>query len=484
MEFEPVIGFEVHAELATATKVFCGCKNEFGASPNTNVCPVCLGMPGALPVLNKKAAEFSVMASMALNCEITEHSTFDRKNYYYPDLPKNYQISEQYNIIGVNGWIDIPVNGEPHRVRINNVHLEEDAGKNVHPEGAHVDYSLVDLNRAGAPLLEIVSEPDMRTKEQALSYMNTLRNLLLYTGVSEAQMQKGQLRFELNISVRPKGSTELGSKVELKNLNSIRTVLRCIDYEFERQTELAERGERIAQETRLWDEAACVTRTMRSKEGSPDYRYFPDPDLVELHLTPEWQAEIRARIPELQHAKCERFEREYELSHYDADVLTQSKPVADYFEAAVKRCNNAKGAANWVINDVMRVLNEGDAEDANPFDLKVTPDALGELLELIDQEKINRSVAKKIFPEMLETSKAPSVIVKEKGLEQISNTDTIELLVDEQLNDPANASAIADFTSGKEKAIGRIVGQVMKASRDQANPQMVNDLIRKKLLGE
>lgn len=483
MEFEPVIGFEVHAELATASKVFCGCKNEFGSAPNTNVCPVCLGMPGSLPVLNKKAAEYAVMASMALNCEITEHSTFDRKNYYYPDLPKNYQISEQYNIIGVNGWIDIPVNGEPHRVRINNVHLEEDAGKNVHPEGSHINYSLVDLNRAGAPLLEIVSEPDMRTKDQALSYMNTLRNLLLYTGVSEAQMQKGQLRFELNISVREKGSDKLGNKVELKNLNSIRTVLRCIDYEYERQIELIERGERVAQETRLWDEVAGETRTMRSKEGSPDYRYFPDPDLVELHLTPEWQEEIRSRIPELQHAKRERFEREYNLSHYDADVLTQSKPIADYFEQTLKRHNNPKGVANWVINDISRVLNESDAEDANPFDLRVTPETLGELLELIDKNTINRSVAKKIFPEMLETGKAPSVIVKEKGLEQISDTGAIETLVDEQLNDPANAAAVEDFKNGKEKAIGRIVGQVMRASKGQANPQMVNDLIRKKLLG-
>ena len=481
MEFEPVIGFEVHSELATNTKVFCGCHNEFGSDPNTNVCPVCLGMPGSLPVLNKQAAEYAIMASMALHCEITEHSAFDRKNYYYPDLPKNYQISEQYAIIGVNGYVEFPVNGKTKHVRINNVHLEEDAGKNVHPEGRHIDYSLVDLNRAGAPLLEIVTEPDLGSKDEATAFMNTLRNMLLYTGVSEAQMQKGQLRFELNISIRPKGTAELGDKVEMKNLNSMKTVLKCIDYEFDRQVEILESGGKVAQETRLWDDVKEETRTMRSKEGSPDYRYFPDPDLVELHITQEWQDEIRSHLPELQHTKRERFINDYGLNEYDADVLTQSKPVGDYFEQAIARHNNPKAICNWMANEVLRILKESEEEEASPFDLKMTPQHLGELVELIDANTISGKIGKKIFPTILESGRSPKEIVEAEGLVQVSDAGEIDKWVDDAIADPNNAKALEDYASGKKAALGRLVGQIMKASKGKANPKIVNELLAKKL---
>lgn len=477
MKFDPVIGFEAHAELKTDTKVFCGCKVDFGAAPNTNVCPVCLGMPGSLPVLNRKAVEYVLRTSLALNCTITERSAFDRKNYYYPDLPKNYQISEQYAIIGVNGWFDVPLeDGETRRVRINNVHLEEDAGKNVHPESGE-DYSLVDLNRAGTPLMEIVTEPDLRSVDEAEAFMKALKNLLQYIDVCDCKMQEGSLRFELNVSVKEQGSDEIKPKyVEVKNVASMKTVMAAAKYEIKRQSRAYKNGEEIAKETRLWDEAAARTRAMRGKEGANDYRYFPDPDLCECVISPEWQEEVRATIPELQPAKQTRFVEQYGLPEYDAAVLTQSAAVADYFEAVVAAHDNAKSASNWMMTEILREIGERDIE---PDELKTTPQQLGAMIAMIDDGKISGKIAKQVLPEMLETGDDPSAIVEKKGLVQISDTSEIEALVDEVIAEEPKVAD--DVRSGNKKAIGRLVGGVMKKSKGKANPQLVNKLLAEKL---
>ena len=477
MEFEPVIGFEIHAELKTKSKVFCGCKVDFGSPPNTNVCPVCLGMPGSLPVLNRKAVDLVLRTAMAMNCAINEHASFDRKNYYYPDLPKNYQISEQYSIVGVKGWLDIPVDGGTKRIRINNIHLEEDAGKNIHPESAAEDYSLVDLNRAGTPLMEIVTEPDMRSLEEAEALMKTVKNLLQYLDVSDCKMQEGSLRFELNISVKEKGSDKLNpAYVEMKNLASMKTVLTAAAYEVKRQSRIYRDGGTVEKETRLWDEAGDCSRTMRSKEAAKDYRYFPEPDLVDLHISPEWQEEIRRSIPELQPAREKRFIEQYGLPEYDARVLTQSRGVADYFEAVAQTHNNPKSASNWMMNEVLRVLNEREIE---PADLKMRPEHLGRMIAMIDGNKISGKIAKTVFPEMTETGKAPEQIVEEKGLVQVTDSGAIEALVDEVI--AANPSVCADYKGGRKQALGRLVGEVMKRSKGKANPQMVNQLLVQKL---
>jgi aspartyl-tRNA(Asn)/glutamyl-tRNA(Gln) amidotransferase subunit B len=437
-------------------------------------------MPGSLPVLNRQAIEFALRTAIALNCEIPERTAFDRKNYYYPDLPKNYQISQQYAALGTNGYIDIDVNGDTRRVRINNVHLEEDAGKLLHPEQAigADDYSLVDLNRAGTPLLEIVSEPDLRSQEDALAYMNTLKNLLEYLEVSDCKMQEGRLRFEVNISVRPAGSETLGTKVEIKNLNSMRTALKCIEHETKRQSDVVQGGGRILQETRLWDEVSSSTRAMRSKEGANDYRYFPDPDLIEVNVTEEWRREVQTHLPELQDAKRKRFSDDYGLPEYDARILTSSKPVATYYERAVAAHKNPKSISNWMMTEVLRELKERGA-DAEPDELPMTSEDLAAIVQMIDSGKITGKIAKDVFSKVMAGQGRPAEIVDREGLAAVSDTGEIERIVDEVIAE--NADAVAKVKAGQTKAIQALVGQVMKKSRGKANPAMVNELLGKKL---
>lgn len=475
-QYEQVIGFEVHTELCTETKIFCSCSTRFGAAPNTQVCPICTGLPGVLPVVNRKAIEFTIRTAIALNCAINEHTFFDRKNYYYPDLPKNYQISQNYASLGVDGWVDIDVNGETKRVRINNVHIEEDAGKLLHPDVAGADYSLVDLNRAGTPLIEIVSEPDLRNADEALAYMNTLKNLLEYIEVSDCKMQEGRLRFELNISLREKGTEKLGTKVEIKNLNSMRTVLRCIEYETRRQSDLLNKGQRVLQETRLWDEPAGCTRAMRSKEVANDYRYFPDPDLVEMHVTPEWQAEVRNSLPELMEAKRRRFIEQYALPEYDARILTSSKPVATYYEQAVAVHSNPKSLSNWMMTEVLRELSEREIE---PDDFPIKPGGLAALIRMIDEGKISGKIAKDVFGKASQSGRDPEEIVKTEGLLQVSDTGEVEKWVDEAIAE--NPDMVEKVRAGNAKTIQALVGQVMKKSRGKANPALVNELLNSKI---
>ncbi len=475
-QYETVVGMEVHVELETETKVWCGCSTKFGSPPNTQVCPVCLGMPGSLPVLNKRAFEYAMRVGVALNCEFSRRTQFERKNYYYPDLPKNYQISQLRKNLGNGGWLDIRVGDKTKRIGMDNIHLEEDAGKNIHPEHPGADYSLVDLNRAGTALLEIVSQPDLRGPEDALAYMDGLKNLLQYTGVSSCNMHEGRLRFEANISVRPVGSDKLGTKVEVKNLNSTKIVLKCIEHETLRQIDAIESGERIIQETRLWDEANSRTLAMRSKEEAQDYRYFPDPDLVEVVIDDAWLEEIRASVPELPGARAARFVSQYGLPEYDAHVLTGQKELADYYEAAVAKHNNPKTISNWIMTEILRLLSEQDAEVAT---LPVTSDHLAGLVKLIDDQTINGKIAKEVFKFMLEGEGDPGGIVSKRGLAQMTDTSAIEGIVDEVL--AANEASVADFKSGKDKALKHLMGQVMKASRGKANPALVQDLIKKKL---
>jgi len=479
MEFEPVIGFEVHTELKTRTKVWCGCSTVFGAPPNTQVCPVCLGMPGSLPVLNREALMISLRVATALHAEIPETCRFDRKNYYYPDLPKNYQISQQYEPLGREGWIDIAMgDGSTRRIGMDNLHLEEDAGKNLHPENqAHVDYSLVDLNRAGTPLLEIVTKPEIRDKEEAEAFMKGMKSLLEYIDASDCRMEEGRLRFELNISVREKGSDRLGTKVEIKNLNSMSVVLKCIDAEFDRQTDLIRAGERVEAETRLWDEQKMITRAMRSKETSHDYRYFPDPDLVTVRVTEEMRRELETTLPELPLARRERFAMQYGLSPYDAWVLTAARAMADYFEEAVGIHDNPKAIANWMMTEMIRRLNEM-GEDADPADFPVKPAGLAELVRLIDDGTITGKIAKQVYPAMVEEGKAPSLIIEEKGLKPIDDS-SLEPIVRKVLDD--NPQMVADVRGGKMKAIGGLMGQVMRATGGKANPATVQPLIKKLL---
>ncbi|GIX45005.1 MAG: aspartyl/glutamyl-tRNA(Asn/Gln) amidotransferase subunit B [Candidatus Sumerlaea sp.] len=475
--FEPVIGMEVHVELATETKIFCGCSTKFGSAPNTQTCPICLGMPGVLPVVNRKAVEYTIRTAVALNCEISERTWFDRKNYYYPDLPKNYQISQNYACLGTNGWIEIVVGDRKKRVRINNVHLEEDAGKLLHPELPGADYSLVDLNRAGTPLIEIVSEPDMESADEALAYMTTLKNLLEYIEVSDCKMQEGRLRFEVNISVRERGSSKLGTKVEIKNLNSMKTALKCIEYETRRQSELLASGGKVVQETRLWDEAAGETRAMRSKEFAHDYRYFPDPDLVEIHIPAEWREAVRASLPELQEQKRRRFVEQLGLPEYDAQVLTASKQVATYYERALAAYNNPKALSNWMMTEVLRELRERDLEAS---ELPLRPEGLAAIVRMIDEGKISGKIAKSVFSRALDTGRDPEEIVRSEGLVQVSDTGEVEKWVDEAIAE--NPDMAEKIRAGNEKTIQALVGQVMKKSRGKANPQLVNQLIRTKLM--
>ncbi len=478
MDFEIVIGFEVHCELKTKSKVWCGCPVTFGSAPNTNVCPVCLGMPGSLPVLNKEAFKSSVKTAMALHCDLPEVASFDRKNYYYPDLPKNYQISQNDKFVGTGGYLEIQLSdGSFKKITMHNIHLEEDAGKNIHPEDKAVDYSLVDLNRAGTPLLEIVTNPDIRSKEEAEIFMQSMRSFLQYLDVSDCKMQEGSLRFELNMSLRPKGSEEYGQKVEVKNLNSIATVLKCIEHEYYRQSDMITEGKRIASETRLWDDVKSETRAMRTKEEANDYRYFPDPDLVEIDVTANLLEEIKRELPELPLIRRQRFIDEYKLPEYDATVLTQHIHTADYFELAVKVHNNPKGISNWIMTEGLGWVNK-QGEDTTIKEFPVTSESIAKLVGLIDDKKITGKIAKQVFPIMLETGESPEVIVEEKGLKPIDSS-SLDPIIEEVI--AANEKIADDIRNGKLKAVGALMGQVMKKTQGKADPSEVRPAILKKL---
>lgn len=472
--YETVIGLEVHVELHTKTKIFCGCATSFGAAPNSNTCPICLGHPGTLPVVNRQAVEFAMKAAMALNCEIASVTKFDRKNYFYPDLPKAYQISQFDKPIGKNGYIEIEVNGETKRIGITRVHLEEDAGKLTHVDGGYS--SLVDLNRGGTPLIEIVSEPDIRSPEEARAYLEKLRAIMLYCGVSDVKMEEGSLRCDANISLRPYGQKEFGTKTELKNMNSFRGVQRALEYEVLRQSQLLDEGEKIVQETRRWDETKGQTFSMRSKEEAHDYRYFPDPDLVEIHIDEAWKERVRASIPELPDARKERYIRDYGLSAYDASILTATKEMADIFEESLQYTKDAKAVANWMMGDLLGYLNNNNLELG---DVNLSGQGLGEMIGLIEEGTISGKIAKTVFKTMLETGKSPKQIVEEQGLVQISDESALQGIIQRVIE--ANPQSVADYKAGKQKAIGFLVGQVMKETKGKANPGLVNQLIVKAL---
>ncbi|MGE1063433.1 Asp-tRNA(Asn)/Glu-tRNA(Gln) amidotransferase subunit GatB [Megasphaera paucivorans] len=478
MKYESVIGLEVHCELKTKTKIFCGCSTEFGAEPNTHVCPVCLGLPGVLPVLNKEVLHFAIKAGLALHCDILPYSKFDRKNYYYPDLPKNFQTSQYDLPICLNGHVDIEVGGETRRIRLTRIHMEEDAGKLVH-NGASIDTSdttYVDYNRTGVPLLEIVSEPDIRSGEEAKAYLEKLRSILQYLDVSDCRMEEGSMRCDANISVRPVGTAELGTKAELKNINSFSGVQKGIEFEAVRQAELIEDGGTVIQETRGWDENKEITVTQRVKEGTNDYRFFPEPDLIPIEVSPEWIEEIRKEIPEMPDARCKRFTEELGLPEYDANLLTLDKQTADYFEAVVAAGIDVKTASNWMQGEFAKQLNAaGLTADKAP----VAPNALAELLELISKGTISGKIAKSVLPEMWQSGKAAAEVVKEKGLVQISDTGALEEIIKTII--ASNPQSVADYKAGKKKAIGFLVGQVMKQTKGRANPGAVNELLIKNL---
>ncbi|OEF99247.1 aspartyl/glutamyl-tRNA amidotransferase subunit B [Vulcanibacillus modesticaldus] len=474
MRYETVIGLEVHAELSTNTKIFCGCSTEFGAPPNTHTCPICLGHPGVLPVVNKQAVEFAIKAALALNCEISLETKFDRKNYFYPDLPKAYQISQYDKPIGKNGWVEIELDGKKKKIRINRLHLEEDAGKLTHSDNGAG--TLVDFNRVGVPLIEIVSEADIRSPEEARAYLEKIKAIIQYTGVSDVKMEEGSLRCDANISLRPLGQEEFGTKTELKNMNSFKGVQKALEYEVKRQTELLESGKRIVQETLRWNEELGITVSMRSKEEAHDYRYFPDPDLVVIIIDQEWINRIKEELPELPDARKARYIKEYGLSDYDANILIESKSLGDFFEETLKYTNNAKTVANWIMGDLLRYLN---SEDIEIQESKITPKYLGEMIQLLEKGTISGKIAKTVFKEILATGMDPQTIVKEKGLVQITDESEIAKIVDSVLSN--NPQSVEDFRNGKEKAIGFLVGQVMKETKGKANPQLVNKLIRDKI---
>ncbi|GFR39362.1 aspartyl/glutamyl-tRNA(Asn/Gln) amidotransferase subunit B [Insulibacter thermoxylanivorax] len=469
-KYETVIGLEVHVELHTKTKIFCGCSTSFGAPPNQHTCPICLGHPGVLPVLNRQAVEYAMKAAMALNCEISTHTKFDRKNYFYPDSPKAYQISQDDQPIGKNGWIDIEIDGQTKRIGITRVHLEEDAGKLLHVEGENA--SLVDFNRVGTPLIEIVSEPDIRSPEEARLYLEKLRAIMLYCGVSDVKMEEGSLRCDANISLRPYGQEKFGTRVELKNMNSFRSVQRGLEYEEWRQADVLDSGGEVVQETRRYDEATGKTISMRSKEDSEDYRYFSDPDLVRLYIDDEWKERVRATIPELPDSRKARYVRDYGLPTYDAEVITTSKELADLFEESLKYTQDAKAVANWIMGDLLGYLNANNLELSQ---VKISGQGLGEMIGLIEKGTISGKIAKTVFKEMLETGKSPQAIVEEKGLVQINDEGAIKAIVDQVIAN--NPQSVEDYKAGKQKAIGYLVGQVMKETRGKANPGLVNKLI-------
>jgi aspartyl-tRNA(Asn)/glutamyl-tRNA(Gln) amidotransferase subunit B len=475
-KYETVIGLEVHVELHTNSKIFCGCSTAFGAPPNTHTCPICLGHPGVLPVLNRQAVEYAMKAAMALNCTIGDISKFDRKNYFYPDSPKAYQISQYDQPIGENGWIDIEVDGKTKRIGITRLHLEEDAGKLTHVDGGYA--SLVDFNRVGTPLVEIVSEPEISSPEEAKAYLEKIRAIMQYCDVSDVKMEEGSLRCDANISLRPWGQEEFGTKAELKNMNSFRGVQRGLEYEQYRQTEILDEGGVIVQETRRWDEAQAKTFSMRGKEQAHDYRYFPDPDLVSVHISEEWKEAIRATIPELPDARKARYASEYGLPDYDAGVITSSKLLADFFEDSLNYTKDAKSVSNWIMGDLLGYLNSNNLELS---EVKITGQGLGEMIGVIEKGTISSKIAKTVFKEMLESGKLPAQIVEEKGLVQISDEGAIKSIVEQVVAN--NPQSVEDYKAGKQKAIGFLVGQVMKESKGKANPALANKLLVEVLNG-
>jgi aspartyl-tRNA(Asn)/glutamyl-tRNA(Gln) amidotransferase subunit B len=476
-KYEPVIGLEVHVQLGTKTKIFCSCPVEFGAAPNTNVCPVCLGLPGALPVISRRAVELAASASLALHCKINPYSRFARKNYFYPDLPKGYQISQYDQPLAEHGYLDIATETGKKRIGVTRVHMEDDAGKSIHDGFKDSDkYTYVDLNRSGTPLIEIVSEPDMRSAEEAHAYLTEIKQVIQYIGVSDCDMEKGQLRCDANVSVRLKGAAEFGTKVEVKNVNSFRFVKQAIEYEIERQVEIVERGGTIKQESRLYDADSGVTVAMRSKEHAHDYRYFPEPDLVPLRVSDHWLGEVRAHLPELPADRRDRFVSEYGLREYDAQVLSLMRATGDYFEIAAKASGDGRTTANWVVGDLMGLLNAAGKEiESSP----VSAAHLGELVALIGKGELSGKLAKEILPKMFETGDAAPAIMEREGLKQISDTAALEKIADDVID--ANPKQVEQYKGGKSALLGYLVGQVMKASRGQANPAAVNEVLKKKL---
>ncbi|HOK40879.1 MAG TPA: Asp-tRNA(Asn)/Glu-tRNA(Gln) amidotransferase subunit GatB [bacterium] len=479
MEYEPIIGLEIHIQLKTHTKIFCNCSTEFGGFQNTFTCPICAGFPGTLPVLNQKAVEYAVKAGVALNCTINKFSKFDRKNYFYPDLPKAYQISQFDKPLCLNGHIDIEINGQKKRIRINRIHLEEDAGKLVHSEDdfANAEFSLADYNRCGTPLIEIVSEPDMQTPDEVYYYMQMIKTIMEYIEVSDCNMQEGSLRCDANVSVRPKGEKKLGTKVELKNMNSFKNVRDAVEYEINRQIKELEFGGKIIQETRLWDTKNNITISMRSKEESHDYRYFPEPDLLPIELSNEYIESIKKSLPELYLEKKHRFMNEYGLSEYEASVITIDKNIANYFEECTKYIKNYKLISNWLINDLLGLLNTNKIKIT---DCKIKPENFAELLALIEAEKISSKIAKEIFPELFETGKSPSKIIEEKGLIQISDDNILREIVKKILSE--NQDTVTKYKQGNKKVLGFIVGQIMKNTGGKANPKLVNTIIEEEII--
>lgn len=471
-KYEIVIGLEVHTQVTTQTKIFCACGTKFGVEPNTQVCPVCLGFPGVLPVLNKKVIEQGIKTCLMFGFEINHHNQFARKNYFYPDLPKGYQISQFDLPIGINGKVRIYPNGNEKLIRIHRVHMEEDAGKSMHASHG----SSVDFNRTGVPLLEIVSEPDIRSSEEAVLYLKKIKQSLLYAGISDCNMEEGSLRCDANVSIRPKGSQFLGTKTEIKNVNSFRYIQKAIDFEVERQIQVVEEGGKIVQETRLYDSSKGVTRPMRSKEEAHDYRYFPDPDLVPVEISTEMIEAVKKNLPEHPDAKLERFMSQYGLPLYDAEVLTQELRVADFFETCMKKLTNAKLASNWIMSELMREWNQ---RGEDPASSTIALDCFVDLIQLIDSGKISGKIAKDVLPLMFETKKNPKTIVEEKGWFVIDNTQEIKQWVQEVLSE--NEASVNDFKNGKDKAFGFLVGQLMKKSKGKADPKVVNELLREAL---
>jgi len=476
-KYEAVIGLEVHVQLLTKSKIFCSCSTHFGDPPNSNVCPVCLGLPGALPVLNREVATMAMKAALALNCAVNPRSRFARKNYFYPDLPKGYQISQYDEPLSQDGWIDIEVHGARKRIGVTRVHLEEDAGKSLHEGFPDSDRnSYIDLNRSGVPLIEIVSEPDLRASEEAYDYLTRLKTLMLYLEVSNCNMEEGSLRCDANVSVRLAGASAFGTKTEVKNLNSFRFLQRALEYEIERQIEIVEGGGTIHQETRLWDSREQRTYGMRSKEFAHDYRYFPEPDLLPLVIGDEWKEEARRSLPELPEARRQRFLIDYGVTDYDAAQLTSSKPLADYYEALVKACGDPKLAANWVLSELLYLLNEGNREIT---DSPVPAQDLAELLGRISKGSVSGKMGKDILGRMFKEGKTAGQVISEQGLEQIQDEDRIAAVAREVIN--ANPKQTAQYRQGKTATLGWFVGQVMKATRGQANPQLVQEILKKEL---
>ena len=475
--YEPVIGLEVHVQLATRTKIFCGCPTSFGAPPNTNVCPVCLGLPGPLPVLNRAAVEMAIKAALALNCAVRPLSRFARKNYFYPDLPKGYQISQYDQPLAEHGDVEITLEGAPKRIGITRVHLEDDAGKSLHEGFRDSDrYTYVDLNRCGTPLIEIVTEPDMRNSEEAYAFLTELKLLMQFVEVSSCDMEKGHLRCDANVSVRLRGAGKFGTKAEVKNLNSFRFLKAALDYEIARQVEILESGGAISQETRLYDPDAGVTVGMRSKEHAHDYRYFPEPDLLPLRISEAWRERIRSAMPELPPARRARFVRDFGLREYDAQVLTATRELADYFEKAAAAAGDPRAAANWVMGDLAGALKADGKEIAGS---PVSPERLGELLALVASGEISGKLAKEIFPKMFATGESAQAVIEREGLRQISDTTALGRVVDQVL--AANPKQVEQYRGGKTAVLGFLVGQVMRATRGQANPAVVNQLLEEKL---